>query len=368
MRYFTITTILICYFFIGVIYADENSIFLSEFQDTLFFNEEATYVANYNQNDSTSVNSWDWCLIFPGFEYIVASDENVNGLYNFDFKITIDSLHSYLGYLYCIGDSNIMTYKPHLIIHAISSDSQDYYLIKKITILGDTIPYVYNSEDDIYISSGPSNLYENSDITYISIFEDIDGSGSYIDYWTWKLFLCHSGGDYSLILEDSVYGHNTCNWTSRIDTLPTGFDWLKNEDNTVKGYVFVMAQSENDEQIFSEFKTISMNIQSTGIKYCKEFERIPTTCILFQNYPNPFNPTTKITYYLEERSNVELNIYDVLGRKVKTIVNVIEQSAGLKTIVWNGRNDNGKVLPSGIYYYKIVAGDFSEIKRMLYLK
>jgi photosystem II stability/assembly factor-like uncharacterized protein len=83
---------------------------------------------------------------------------------------------------------------------------------------------------------------------------------------------------------------------------------------------------------------------------------------LSQNYPNPFNPTTKIKYQLPELSKVKLTIYDVLGREVKILVNE-EKPTGNYEVEFDGTN-----LPSGIYFYRIEAGNFSATKKFVLLK
>lgn len=94
---------------------------------------------------------------------------------------------------------------------------------------------------------------------------------------------------------------------------------------------------------------------------------IPDAYDLGQNYPNPFNPTTQIRYALPEQSDVSIKIYDISGRLVKTLVNT-NQAAGNYTRVWNGRNENGLKVSSGIYIYHMVAGSFVQTKRMVLLK
>tara|TARA_B100000287_G_C20168503_1_gene597225 strand:- start:176 stop:598 length:423 start_codon:yes stop_codon:yes gene_type:complete len=94
---------------------------------------------------------------------------------------------------------------------------------------------------------------------------------------------------------------------------------------------------------------------------------IPVSYQLFQNYPNPFNPNTKIMYNLPEEQFVQITIYNILGHEVKTLVNKIE-GAGLKTINWNGLDDNNKKLPSGLYLYVLKAGNFRDSKKMFLLK
>ncbi len=88
---------------------------------------------------------------------------------------------------------------------------------------------------------------------------------------------------------------------------------------------------------------------------------------LQQNYPNPFNSSTLIKYALKKDVNVTINIYNILGQKVKTLVNEY-QSAGYKLIIWDGTNDNGKGVSSGIYFYKLIAGEFIDKKKLAIIK
>ena len=88
---------------------------------------------------------------------------------------------------------------------------------------------------------------------------------------------------------------------------------------------------------------------------------------LYQNYPNPFNPTTTISYSLQENTMVDLKIYDLLGRVVKTLVTEVRQR-GTGSVVWDGTNNSGALVSSGIYIYKLVTNKFVATKKMLLLK
>ena len=94
----------------------------------------------------------------------------------------------------------------------------------------------------------------------------------------------------------------------------------------------------------------------------KEIDFIPSKLTLEQNYPNPFNPSTTIKYSIPKQSNVTLKVYDVLGREVTSLVNK-EQPKGNYEVEFDG-ND----LTSGIYFYRLKAGDFVETKKMILLK
>ncbi len=94
---------------------------------------------------------------------------------------------------------------------------------------------------------------------------------------------------------------------------------------------------------------------------------LPTEFSLKQNYPNPFNPSTTIRYGLPEAANVSLVIYDVRGQVVQTLESA-HQSAGWYDVIWNGQTADGKTISTGIYFARLVAGDYSQVVKMLYLK
>jgi hypothetical protein len=94
---------------------------------------------------------------------------------------------------------------------------------------------------------------------------------------------------------------------------------------------------------------------------------IPTVFSLSQNYPNPFNPKTLIRFTLPKDSWVKMEVYNILGQKVKTLVDE-KLAAGVKEVEWDSKDDNGLEVASGIYFYRIKADDFSDIKKMVMLK
>ena len=94
---------------------------------------------------------------------------------------------------------------------------------------------------------------------------------------------------------------------------------------------------------------------------------IPDAYSLQQNYPNPFNPTPQIRYGLKESAYVSINIYNLMGKHIKSFVNMV-QDAGYQSIVWNATDASGQSVPAGMYVYTITAGDFRESKKMILLK
>lgn len=94
---------------------------------------------------------------------------------------------------------------------------------------------------------------------------------------------------------------------------------------------------------------------------------LPKEYSLSQNFPNPFNPVTSVNYSLPEAVHVRLEIYNILGQKVRTLVEE-PQVAGYKTVHWNGVDDYGRGMASGVYFYRLEAGKYSSSKKLLLLK
>jgi hypothetical protein len=93
----------------------------------------------------------------------------------------------------------------------------------------------------------------------------------------------------------------------------------------------------------------------------------PATFELHQNYPNPFNPYTTVAFTLQSPASVQIEIYDILGQRVRTLVDA-SMPAGNHRVVWDGRNVAGRAVGSGVYFYRFRAGDVTETRRMLLLK
>jgi hypothetical protein len=88
---------------------------------------------------------------------------------------------------------------------------------------------------------------------------------------------------------------------------------------------------------------------------------------LYNNYPNPFNPTTNIEFVIPEQEFVKITVFDILGNEVKTLLNQTVEP-GQYSITWDSRNDNGRLLGSGIFFYTVQAGQFNQTKKMMLLR
>lgn len=110
-----------------------------------------------------------------------------------------------------------------------------------------------------------------------------------------------------------------------------------------------------------------LRTELTGVERGIRVSELPKEFSLVQNHPNPFNPTTKIAYKLPKAEHVNLAIYNVLGQKIRVLVNE-RKDAGSYDIVWDGKDDLGHEVSAGSYLYKIQAGNFTDMKKMLFVK
>jgi hypothetical protein len=95
---------------------------------------------------------------------------------------------------------------------------------------------------------------------------------------------------------------------------------------------------------------------------------IPTEFALGQNYPNPFNPTTRIQFALPQDATVRIEVYNMLGQRIATLIDGQYFNAGIFETEWNARDDSGHEVSSGLYIYRISAGDYVNVKKMMFTK
>ena len=121
----------------------------------------------------------------------------------------------------------------------------------------------------------------------------------------------------------------------------------------------------SDEEYTIESEASRFVLENTSLSLFDDV--IPLSFKLHQNYPNPFNPVTTLRYDLPEDATVNITIYDMMGRQVKTLING-SQTAGYRSTQWNATNDAGSPVSSGIYLYMIQSGEFRQTKKMILLK
>ncbi|HSD63213.1 MAG TPA: FlgD immunoglobulin-like domain containing protein [Ignavibacteriaceae bacterium] len=181
----------------------------------------------------------------------------------------------------------------------------------------------------------------------------------------------------------TLHGNNvTLNWTVASQLNNKGFEIERKSDNSnfqsisfIKGdgttteqksYSYVDKDLKNGDYSY-RLKQIDFNGTVQYSQVIQASVNTPVVYNLSQNYPNPFNPSTQISYQLPEPQMVTLEIYNSLGEKIRTLVNE-KQSVGYHTIQWKGDNNSGNSVASGMYLYRITAGKFTSVKKMLLLR
>jgi hypothetical protein len=130
------------------------------------------------------------------------------------------------------------------------------------------------------------------------------------------------------------------------------------------GMAFVTASVCDAYHCDSETFTVWVSDPPLGVD---DIVLLPDVFALRQNYPNPFNPVTTIAYDIPEISNVRIDMYNILGQKVRTLVNGTHQP-GMYHVRWNGTNDLGNLMASGMYFYRISSEEFISVKKLVLMK
>ena len=232
-------------------------------------------------------------------------------------------------------------------------------------------PYEMNYIYHVYTNSDiPTEFqdgwYDNSDAD--STYFHPDGIGKFEGYSV----VWHTEGD-TLFLNDTLYTfefeEDTLTITAYDMDIFTGL-YESNIDS-------LMYYEALDEAFFEGIEISSITEVDLYTQYSFIFVSelsnankdilLPKEFILNQNYPNPFNPATTLSYTLPENSFVNVHVFDMLGRTVKTLVSEM-QTAGNKVLRWNATDAAGSPVSAGIYLYMVQAGDFRQTKKMVLLK
>lgn len=121
---------------------------------------------------------------------------------------------------------------------------------------------------------------------------------------------------------------------------------------------------------YGSVKTLKLLVGKSGFMADETADDalIPKEFELSQNFPNPFNPTTTIRFGLPSSGKVSLQVYDLLGRLVATLLDEEPKETGFHIVTWNGQDNHGRAVASGLYIYQIIAGDFSQTRKMILVK
>jgi len=143
--------------------------------------------------------------------------------------------------------------------------------------------------------------------------------------------------------------------------------WDQNADNGSQRVIVPFPLAAMNDANRDAFLSNVIAGFGTGVAVEEAVETLPKAFALKQNFPNPFNPITSIAFEMPTDQNVRMTVYNMLGQSVRTLVND-QRSAGRYTILWDGRDDAGHMVGSGVYFYQIQAGSFTKTAKMVFLK
>ncbi len=144
-------------------------------------------------------------------------------------------------------------------------------------------------------------------------------------------------------------------------------DMAVTSDYTYFYYVTAVDRVVEQESDISNITSTYVPVSMAKPTFPFDGEVVPKIFYLYPNFPNPFNPTTIIRYQVPNDVFVSIEIFDVLGKKIKTLVNE-NKTAGYYSAFWDGTNDFGQTVANGLFIYKMSAGSFTNIKKMLLIK
>ena len=239
------------------------------------------------------------------------------------------------------------------------------------------------SPDDI-MDVGYINFFEDSTGSEITIFEDFDNqeiTDTLNFYWyssestlvdslfridyddfnyspesDWESYLYQLSGDTLIIVSAD---HPCEDYSSDSITMDDCVQMVTDSSIMFAGLENVSGFYMTMERMMTRVSTVSIS---------PTLETLPEKFTLYPAYPNPFNPITSIQYELPKDEIVHLAIYDVMGRKVRTLVSSQRQRSGYHRTTWNATNDLGQSVSAGMYIYTIQAGEFRQTKKMVLLK
>ena len=240
----------------------------------------------------------------------------------------------------------------------------------------------------IYVDSGSYDLsvycpsyLSNPSIRYVTVSSDTSGGLGFIINYT-HARIHGSLSNISLPISPGYYvSASTDTWpngynsSEEVDELTGTFDLYLCDGNwtfyppSIPGYNTPSSQNLIISEIPDTLRTIDFSYP-LDVGDDQAPDALPKNYTLEQNYPNPFNQSTELRYYIPERvksSSVSMKIYNLLGQWIKTLVNE-RQTPGEHSVIWDGKDESGREVSSGIYFYRLEAGNFKLTRRMVLLK
>jgi len=271
----------------------------------------------------------------------------------------------YNGKLYLVGGYNSGSYSDRLDIYDIYSDSwssgaslpiamqsEAVYYDGKIYVIGgydgsvhdEVFEYDISSDSWTQIGTSPEPVSAHKLAVYQGHIFVIGDYNDLNRIWKYNI------SDGSWIIYDSNYiGRRHASTVIHDDKL------------------YILAGNSSYDGVYQYYRIVQSIDLSDILAVVSPNSNLPKDIELNQNFPNPFNPTTTIKYSINQNGKVKIVIFDILGRQVRSLVNE-NNSIGQYSVLWDGRNDAGKVVQSGQYYYTVEMDDITKTKKMILIK
>jgi hypothetical protein len=328
--------------------------------------------ATFTEDFETGSPSPAWGLFRAGEEMVTAVDMS-------SAPAALPDGGNYVGHLQDID----VSYNGAAIALAGETSSQNY------SIEGDVYCYVNHPGGSAY--TGLVVYSDSSAGTYIKLATDFDGDqrfrlyNNHLDTQTFQYTFHHQfeaadvpggiptqDGWHHMKVEVLTEGDSTAFWCYFDGQMLAGCPiYDTSEHRMSSGQFGLYAFQMDNDGIAGYFDNIVVKsygaVTSVEERLPIVLPTIPKDSRLSQNYPNPFNPETNISYQIMTNEFVSLTVYDVLGRKIKTLVSEA-QAPGYYTVFWKGQDENGQRMPSGFYLYTLKTSSFVETKKMLMAK
>ncbi len=320
-------------------------------------------------------NPLDAMIIVDNGEYISADTINVvNGNFTFtnyegEHQITVYA-EDYVPYTLLI-DFPAGTYDLDIdLLDAVDVFVEDWENdLSGWTVTGDWAITDSSVIGDYSVTDSPDEFYENGSTATLTMVNPINMNSVSDDVCLtfWHKYYVEHDYDYCFV----EYSFNGSDWLELAQYSGLSDDWVQEflfVPELVDHYVYLRFRITADDVLndpgwwVDDVKIVA----STG---ASANNNIPVyNSVLIDNYPNPFNPETTISFSVAQASSfVNLDIFNIKGQKVKTLVNS-EINSGFHSVVWDGTSDNGKPVTSGVYFYKMQNLNYTKTKKMILLK
>ena len=268
-----------------------------------------------------------------------------------------------------------ITFVGEITYDGITSNANGYYSIPNVLVDNTYTLTISRNGFRTYIDDEVIVLFDNIDLGSITLFEIAGPPANLIAeimenrvHLTWEAPSNRVLTGYNIYFFNVINSENPNEWES-LATNIEGTTYIHNgwssiEDEGDYQYAIIAVYSNNNlsDTIFSNVITY----EEPDTKIEDELIDIKKV-ILKANYPNPFNPSTAISFDILTPTNVSIIIYDIKGKKVKSLVNA-NYGNGTYKVEWNGTDENGNIMGSGIYLYKMTTDSYSSTRKMIMIK